>query len=121
MGRVGGAVAFVLAASIALSGCRKRCPDGSTADDGKCSPGSRTESLVAAPAEEPGYLVIVCTPSCDEITEEGKSLGPTPLLKVPIAPGQHKLALRSGVAKRELNVKIVSGQTTAERVAMDTP
>ena len=84
MGRIGGAVAIVLVASFALVGCTKRCPDGSPADDGKCTPGTRSESLVAPPAEEPGYLVIVCTPSCDEITEEGRSLGPTPLLKVPV-------------------------------------
>jgi hypothetical protein len=116
--RMGGRTLGLLllaAALAALSGCAKKC-EGS---DPKCLKTGAEETIVQ-PAEEPGYLVLMCQPSCDDVADEGRSLGPAPIVKAPLKPGVHHLSVKAGSAKRDLTVDIASGKTTAERVAIDS-
>lgn len=105
----GGAIVL----GLALLGCSHKCPDD---DDGKCKRSGK-ESLQPA-AQEPGYLVVMCEPACDDVSDNGASLGPSPIVRVPVKPGAHTLALRSGAVKRELATTVEAGQTTAQRVKM---
>lgn len=120
MGKVGVrevATGFLMLLAASLVGCDHRCEGEAAAKDPKCLR-TGVES-VPPPAQEPGFLVLMCQPSCDDVTDEGRSLGPAPIVKAPLAPGVHKLALKNGNVKKNLNVEIVSGQSTAERIQMD--
>ena len=67
-----------------------------------------------------GFLTVVCNPFCDSVIAAGKNLGPSPVLKVPLPPGQHRVTLRkSGSPPKVMSVVIVSGQTSPLRVKMD--
>jgi serine/threonine protein kinase len=83
--------------------------------------GAATAATTAAPKakEEPGFLTIVCTPFCDDVVDQGRSLGPSPVVRVSVAPGQHRITLkRSGQTDKVISVIVVSGQVTAQRVSM---
>jgi serine/threonine-protein kinase len=69
--------------------------------------------------EEPGFLTIVCNPFCDDVSDSGRSLGASPIVKVPAKPGQHRITLkRAGIQQKNISVIIVSGQVTSQRVSM---
>ena len=69
--------------------------------------------------EEPGFLTIVCTPFCDDVSDGGRSLGPSPVVRVPVKPGQHRITLkRAGQPNKVISVIVVSGQVAAQRVSM---
>lgn len=70
--------------------------------------------------EAPGFLTIVCTPFCDDVSDGGRSLGPSPIVHIASKPGQHRISFkRSGFPSRVISVAIVSGEVTAQRVAMN--
>jgi serine/threonine-protein kinase len=72
-----------------------------------------------APAkEEPGYLTIVCTPFCDEVSDGGRGLGPSPIVHIAVKPGQHRITLKRSGKTKVISVIVVSGQVTAQRVSM---
>ena len=80
---------------------------------------SSTASTATAGKEEPGFLTIVCTPYCDDVVDQGRSLGPSPVVRVAVKPGQHRITLkRSGQPNKVISVIVVSGQVTAQRVSM---
>jgi serine/threonine-protein kinase len=68
---------------------------------------------------EPGFLTVMCVPACDSVTAGGRSLGPSPVVRAALPPGNHGVGLRAGAKKKSLSVTITSGQTTARRVTMD--
>ncbi len=68
---------------------------------------------------EPGYLTVMCVPGCDSVSAGGRSLGPSPVVRAALPPGNHGVGLRYGSVKKSLGVTIVSGQTTARRVTME--
>jgi hypothetical protein len=75
---------------------------------------------VAKGGGEPGYLTIMCVPGCDAVSAGGRNLGPSPVVRAALSPGNHGVVLRaSGKKTKSLGVTIVSGQTTARRVTMD--
>jgi hypothetical protein len=41
-----------------------------------------------------GLLTVVCSPPCDEVLDGSKSLGASPVVKVPVSAGTHRLTLR---------------------------
>jgi serine/threonine-protein kinase len=68
--------------------------------------------------DEPGYLTIVCNPSCDEVYDQGKNLGAAPVVHLPVSPGSHRITLRKGKDAKVITVIVVSGQVSAQRVSM---
>ncbi len=72
------------------------------------------------PKKEPGYLTVVCSPFCDNVVAGGRSLGPSPVVHVPLPPGQYRVVLRrSGGSTKVIPAVIVSGKTTSHRVSMN--
>lgn len=70
-----------------------------------------------------GFLAINSTPWA-ELSVDGRVVGNTPQIKVPVAPGRHQLVLaRAGFATRRTSVSVVPGATvritdiTLQRVA----
>lgn len=45
------------------------------------------------PAGRTGLLTVVCTPACDDVFDGADSLGPSPVFKVPVSVGAHRLRL----------------------------
>jgi serine/threonine-protein kinase len=75
-------------------------------------------STSTKPAGDPGFLTIVCNPACDNVIDQGKSLGPAPVVHLAVAPGQHRITLKNGKDSKVISVMVVSGQVTAQRVSM---
>lgn len=71
------------------------------------------------PVEEPGYLTLVCDPGCDEVSHEGRPLGPSPVERAPLAPGSRLITVSNGgVGHKIITVIIRSGQVNALRIDM---
>ncbi|MFP6685888.1 MAG: hypothetical protein VB934_14310, partial [Polyangiaceae bacterium] len=94
-----------------------------TASSSRTAARSRTRQKRAsgardAKAEAPGFLTVFCTPSCDRVVAAGQSLGPDPVVRRPLPPGQHRLSLRSGKVSKTLSIIVESDQLTSRRVTM---
>jgi hypothetical protein len=69
-----------------------------------------------------GFLTIVCNPFCDDIADEGKSLGPSPVVRASVKPGLHRVRLRrKGFLDKTISVQVVAGQMSTQRVSMKSP
>jgi serine/threonine protein kinase len=62
-----------------------------------------------------GFLTVVCLPGCDQIYDNGKLLGPSPVFKRPTQVGSHKIKL---VLNNPLATKTVSAIVQADQVFM---
>ena len=71
-----------------------------------------------AEKEEPGYLSINCKPFCDEVLDNGRSLGAPPVVRAQAAPGQHRITVRRGSEKKVISVLVASGQVTTQLVTL---
>jgi eukaryotic-like serine/threonine-protein kinase len=79
-----------------------------------------TATATAGGPAEPGFLTVVCNPFCDSVSAGGRDLGPSPVVHVPLPPGQYRVTLRrTGGATKVIPAIIVSGQVTSHRVAMN--
>lgn len=67
----------------------------------------------------PGALTVVCIPKCDEIIDNGTSLGPGHIFNRSVPSGRHTLVLSApnGV-KKTLTVEVVPNQTREVRISM---
>jgi eukaryotic-like serine/threonine-protein kinase len=72
----------------------------------------------AAAKEESGFLTIVCNPYCDDVLDQGRSLGPSPIVHISAKPGQHRITLKKGTQQKVISVIVESGKTAAQRVSM---
>jgi serine/threonine-protein kinase len=108
---------------FALDGPHPRKPPGPTS-----SPGAQTSPLKskAAPAPafpppfEPGLgFLTLDTYPWTQVAENGRLLGTTPLVGVPLSPGTHTLTLENPdqQMRRSYTVTIKSGETVARRLA----
>ncbi len=79
-----------------------------------------TPAPAPAPAGETGQLTVVCSPACDEVLDGSRSLGPSPVFKVPVATGTHQLTLRTvdPPVERTVTVTIVADTTSVVRQSM---
>ena len=68
--------------------------------------------------EEPGFLTVVCNPYCDDVIDQGKSLGPSPVVRYSVAPGQHRITVKKSGQTKVVSAIVVSGQLTTQRVSM---
>ena len=85
---------------------------------GSGSGGTSTRRQGPAAAAEPGFLTLGTYPFT-QVTEGGRSLGTTPLVKVPLSAGTHTLSLdnaEQGI-KQTVQVTIKSGETTTKQFA----
>jgi hypothetical protein len=78
---------------------------------------SSAAGTVEGPADR-GYLTLVCNPQCDDVLDNGQSLGPSPIVHVAVTPGQHRITLMRGGQKKVITAIVVAGQVTAQRVSM---
>ena len=75
-------------------------------------------AAAAAVKEEPGFLTIVCNPYCDDVLDQGRSLGPSPIVHLSAKPGQHRITLKKGTQQKVISVIVESGKVAAQRVSM---
>ncbi|EYF04429.1 serine/threonine protein kinase [Chondromyces apiculatus] len=75
-------------------------------------------ATTSEPKEAPGFLTVHCDPQCDEVLDNGRSLGASPVLRASAAPGQHRITGRKGSTKKVISVIVVSGSVTAQRISM---
>ena len=68
--------------------------------------------------EEPGFITIVCNPYCDEVFDQGKSLGPSPIVHLSVPSGSHRITLKKGKDSKVVSVVVVSGQVSAQKISM---
>jgi serine/threonine-protein kinase len=124
------AVSAVAAPSGAPAASAAPAPTASaTADAAPTASASASAAPTAAPSgqpaakpagskEDPGFLTIVCNPYCDDVLDQGKSLGPSPVVRYSVTPGQHRITLKKSGQSKVISVIVVSGQVTAQRVSM---
>ena len=68
---------------------------------------------------EPGFLTLVCNPYCDEVLDNGLSLGPSPIVHMAVTPGRHVLSLlRRGFGSKTVAISVGPGKVSATRVSM---
>ena len=82
------------------------------------TPPATTASAPSAGGGDPGFLTIVCNPFCDDVLDNGRSLGPSPIVHLSVKPGSHRVTLKKGTMSKTVSVIVVSGQVTAQRVSM---
>jgi hypothetical protein len=75
----------------------------------------------AAPSGKTGLLTVVCTPACDDVRDGSRSLGPSPVFKVPVTPGSHKITMRTTDPRVEKvqTVVVTEGETSVVRKSME--
>lgn len=79
----------------------------------------KKEEAPAAAATAPGFLTVVCDPACDSVSANGRNLGPSPVVRASLPPGNYGVSLRrKGASSKSISVTITSGKTTAQRVNM---
>ena len=73
----------------------------------------------AAEAQSEGYLTLDTYP-WTSVTENGRVIGNTPLVHVPLAPGVHKLTLENRALgiRQSYAITIESGRPTARRLGL---
>lgn len=92
-----------------------------TSSGSKSSKGTEKPVEPAAPAAtgEPGFLTLETYP-WTKVTEGGRTLGNTPLVRVPLPPGTHNLKLENAEQdiNKQLTVVIKSGETMSKRIGI---
>jgi hypothetical protein len=72
----------------------------------------------ASGKDDAGFLTIVCKPGCDDVIDQGKSLGPSPIQRVSAKPGQHRITLKRGAITKVISVTVEAGQVSPQSVSM---
>jgi hypothetical protein len=72
----------------------------------------------AAPEAEAGMLTVVCVPACDNVLDGGRSLGPSPVFKVPAAAGAHTLTLQGEATQKSVTVVVKPESVAFVRVEL---
>jgi hypothetical protein len=70
-----------------------------------------------------GLLTVFCTPGCDDVIDGGRSLGPSPVFKVSVPVGAHRITLVSTdpPARKVLNVVVGEEDVAVVRETMGSP
>jgi hypothetical protein len=70
-----------------------------------------------APAGKNGLLTVICTPACDDVIDGARSLGPSPVFKMSVAVGTHRLTLVSSdpPARKTVSVNVNEEDTAVVR------
>ncbi|MBK6691123.1 MAG: hypothetical protein IPG50_02785 [Myxococcales bacterium] len=61
-----------------------------------------------------GLLTVICNPACDEVLDGSRSLGPSPVFKVSVSAGSHRLTLRISdpPVEKVVSVTVAPDETT---------
>ena len=64
---------------------------------------------------------MICVPACDQVMDGARSLGPSPILKVPVAVGSHRIRMKVSdpPAEKTVVVDIIEDETKVVRQAME--
>jgi hypothetical protein len=64
---------------------------------------------------------VFCSPACDDVLDGSHSLGPSPVFKLPVSAGPHRLTLRtaSPSVEKTISVTVNEDETTVVRQAME--
>ena len=71
-----------------------------------------------SPAIGHGYLTVVCDPFCEKVVIDGRSVGPSPVVRHKLATGLHRIELLRQSVKKAISVRIDAGKTHTRRVRM---
>ncbi len=70
-------------------------PTTATATTGAAAQPGRPTPLPAAAKEATGLLTIICKPACDQVFDNGRPLGTSPIFRAPVPVGEHRLQLKT--------------------------
>lgn len=82
------------------------------------------DSPPAQPAASPpmlsGLLTVVCTPACDQVLDGSANLGPSPVFKVEVKAGRHRLKLRTmdPPVEKIVSINVAAQDTTVVKQSM---
>ncbi len=66
-----------------------------------------------------GRATIDCSPACDQVSIDGKKMGPSPVKQVPLKAGSHELLLQKvGYQRRSTTLTITGDRSTSIRYKM---
>lgn len=88
----------------------------------RAAPRAAPQPAAAAPKKPAalGAITVVCMPKCNQIIDNGASLGPGHIFNRPVASGRHVLQLSApNGTRKNLVVEVVPGQTKEVRMSMD--
>ncbi|HEX7667824.1 MAG TPA: hypothetical protein VF407_25025, partial [Polyangiaceae bacterium] len=81
--------------------------------------GTHTPSRVASSdTGGTGLLTIVCSPACDQVTDNGRLLGPSPIFRLKVTSGTHTLQLKSGGKTKIQSANVSPGNLSSVVVNM---
>ena len=81
-----------------------------------------TSELVDPFSAEPastGYFTALCVPLCNSVLVDGKNRGPSPIVRLALPEGNHRVVFTHGTNRQMRSIHITRGQTTVLRVRMD--
>ena len=89
----------------------------------KVAPCAAAEIGVEPATKKPaalGAITVVCMPKCDQIIDNGTSLGPGHIFNRPVPAGRHVLQLSApNGSRKNLVVEVAPEQTKEVRMSMD--
>lgn len=65
-----------------------------------------------------GLLTIVCSPNCDQVIDNGRLLGPSPIFRLKVSTGEHRLQLKSGGKTKIHSANVSPGNLSSVVVNM---
>ncbi|MEO8799295.1 MAG: hypothetical protein ABI551_15500, partial [Polyangiaceae bacterium] len=65
-----------------------------------------------------GMLTIVCSPNCDQVVDNGRLLGPSPIFRLKVSAGEHRLQLKSGGKTKTHSANVSPGNLSSVVVNM---
>lgn len=74
-----------------------------------------------APTGATGLLTVICIPACDQVWDGGRALGPSPVLKVPVTAGSHRIRMKVNdpPTERVVVVDVAEDDTKVVRQSME--
>ncbi len=64
-------------------------------------------------------MTITCSPYCDDVVDQGKSIGPAPVIRQQVPVGSHRVTLKKGKTSKVIYMNVVSGQVASQNVKMN--
>ena len=63
-------------------------------------------------------ISVICIPACDQVVDNGKPLGASPIFKRSVPVGAHRLRLLSSGYGKTVSVSVVADQLSVVRESM---